>query len=106
LASEQIEPVEIHAITERRFNAHVVWARGAGLLRLVKEVEWLEIKPGQVFGTVFLDLTDQDLNGAVLAPDLAGRYRGVAMIGSHTNIPDVINDIAASMARVHSDPGR
>jgi hypothetical protein len=103
LASEQIEPVEIHAITERRFNAHVVWARGAGLLRLVKEVEWLEIKPGQVFGTVFLDLTDQDLNGAVLAPDLAGRYRGVAMIGSHTNIPDVINDIAASMARVHSD---
>ncbi|WP_213815227.1 hypothetical protein [Glaciihabitans sp. dw_435] len=103
MASEQIEPVEVHAITERRFNAHVVWARGAGLLPLVKEVEWLEIKPGRVLGTVFLDLTDQDLNGAVLAPDLAGRYRGVDTIGSHTNIPDVINDTAASMVRVHRD---
>jgi hypothetical protein len=103
LASEQIEPVEIHAITERRFNAHVVWARGAGLVPFVKEVEWLEIKPGRVFGTVFLDLTDQDLNGTVLAPDLAGRYRGVDTLSSYGNIPDVINDTAASMVRVHND---
>ncbi|WP_146073352.1 hypothetical protein [Cryobacterium sp. N22] len=102
MANKQVEPVEVHAIPERRFNAHVVWARGAVLLPLVKEVEWLEIKPGRVFGTVFVDLTDQDLNGAVLAPDLAGRYRGVDMLSSYANIRDVIYDTAAKMTRVHN----
>ncbi|MBM7830869.1 hypothetical protein JOE59_001574 [Agromyces cerinus] len=92
--------VEIHAISKRRFDAYVVWARGVGPLPPITEVEWLEVKPAKVLATVFVDLTDRDLNSAVLAPDLAGKYRAVETLQSHTNIPDAVNGTAESMVRV------
>ena len=101
-----MERVEVHGITERRFDAHVIWARGTGALPPIKEVAWLEIEPGRVFGTVFLDLTDKDLNSAVLAPDLAGRYRGVATQQSHATSADAVNSTAAAMADLLKDYDR
>ena len=86
-----------------RFNAHVVWARGPGGLPPIKEVAWLEIAPARVFGAVFVDLTDQDLHSAVIAPDLAGRYRGVDILQDHSSIREAVERTAASMARVHND---
>lgn len=106
MASKRGAPLEIHSITERRFNAYVVWARGVGIIPPITEVEWLEIAPAKVLATVFLDHTDQDLNGAVLAPDLAGKYRAVETLPSHSNIPDVMNATAESMVRVARDYDR
>ncbi|PVW05434.1 hypothetical protein DEA06_06760 [Microbacterium sp. Gd 4-13] len=103
MADESIEPARIHAISEQRFNAHVVWARGAGPVVPIKEVEWLEIKPGRVLGTLFVDLTDQELHSAVIAPDLAGRYRAVDILGPHSNVREAAHKTAESMARVHND---
>ncbi|WP_341977782.1 hypothetical protein [Microbacterium sp. LWO13-1.2] len=103
VGNEEVEPVEIRQVSERRFNAHVVWARGPGWLPPVKEVEWLEIESAQVFGTVFVDLTDKDLHSTVMAPDLAGRYRGVDILQDHANIREAVERTAASMARVHID---
>ncbi|MFD5213114.1 hypothetical protein [Microbacterium sp. NPDC058345] len=103
MRNDETKPVEIRQVSERRFNAHVVWARGHKGLPPIKEVEWLEIEPAQVFGTIFVDLTDRDLHSAVMAPDLAGRYRGVDILQDHANIRDAVERTAASMARVHED---
>lgn len=103
MGNEEVEPVEIRAVSERRFNAHVVWARGPGGLPPIKEVEWLEIEPARVFGTIFLDLTDKDLHSAVMAPDLAGRYRGVEILQDHADIREAVERTAESMVRVHND---
>lgn len=97
----ETQPVQIREVSERRFNAYVIWARGSGMLPPIREVAWLEIEPARVFGTVFVDLTDQDLHSAVLAPDLAGRYRGVDILQDHANVRDAVERTAASMARVH-----
>ncbi|MGA1813105.1 hypothetical protein VH571_12040 [Frondihabitans sp. 4ASC-45] len=94
---------EVHAISKRRFDAFVVWARGTGMLPPITEVEWLEIQPAKVLGTVFVDKTDRDLNSAVLAPDLAGRYRAVETLESYTDVREVINATAASMVVVLND---
>lgn len=103
MGNEEVEPVEIRAVSEQRFKAHAVWARGPGWFPPIKEVEWLEIEPARVFGTIFLDLTDKDLHSAVMAPDLAGRYRGVDILQDHTDIREAVERTAASMARVHND---
>lgn len=103
MGNEEVEPVEIRAVSEQRFNAHVVWARGPGGLPPIKEVEWLEIEPARVFGTIFLDLTDKDLHSAVMAPDLAGRYHSVEILQDHAGIREAVERTAASMARVHND---
>ena len=94
------DPTKIHAINKRRFDAFVVWARGAGSLPPITEVEWLEIKPAKVLGAVFVDHTDKDLNSAVLAPDFAGKYRAVETLQEHSDARAAVNDTAASMARV------
>lgn len=99
----ETKPVKIRQVSERRFNAHVVWARRHNALTPIKEVEWLEIEPAQVFGTVFVDLTDRDLHSVVIAPDLAGRYRGVDILQDHANIRDAVEQTAASMVHVHQD---
>lgn len=96
-------PIEVHAISKRRFDAFVVWARGTGMLPPITEVEWLEIQPAKVLGTVFVDKTDMDLNSAVLAPDLAGRYRAVETLESYTDVREVINATAACMVEVLND---
>lgn len=106
MVDEHIQPVQIREASERRFNAYVIWARGAGMLPPITEVAWLEIEPARVFGTVFLDLTDQDLHSAVLAPDLAGRYRGVAMLQDHADVREAVDKTAASMVHVHDDYDR
>jgi len=96
-------PVEIHAISERRFNAFIGWTRGPMASVLVAEVEWMELKPGGVLATVFLDRTDKDLWSAILAPDLAGRYRGVMNLGPHANVREAVEATAEGMAAVHND---
>lgn len=103
MGNEEVEPVEIRQVSERRFNAHVVWARGPGGLPPIKEVDWLEIQPARVLATIFLDLTDKDLHSAVMAPDLAGRYRGVEILEDHADLREAVERTAASMARVHND---
>lgn len=103
MGDEEVEPVEIRQVSERRFNAHVVWARGPGGLPPIKEVDWLEIAPARVLATIFLDLTDEDLHSAVMAPDLAGRYRGVEILQDHADLREAVQRTAASMARVHND---
>lgn len=103
MGNEELEPVEIRAVSEQRFNAHVVWARGAGGVPPIKEIEWLEIEDARVFGTIFLDLIDQDLHSAVMAPDLAGRHRCVKILQDHSDIRAAVEGTAASMARVHND---
>lgn len=103
MKDEEVEPVQIRQVSERRFNAHVVWARGPGGVPPVKEVDWLEIEPARVFGTIFLDLTDKDLHSAVIAPDLSGRYRGVETLQYHDGVPEAVERTAAAMARVNND---
>jgi hypothetical protein len=96
-------PVEISEISEQRFNAFVVWARGAGPLAPTKEVAWLEIRPAKVLGVLFVDLTDRELHSCVLAPDLSGRYRGVRLLGPHADVRAAVNATAEAMANVHAD---
>ncbi|OWP20316.1 hypothetical protein CBF90_02045 [Microbacterium sp. AISO3] len=66
-------------------------------------MDWLEIAPARVLATIFLDLTDEDLHSAVMAPDLAGRYRGVEILQDHADLREAVQRTAASMARVHND---
>lgn len=103
MSIETDEPLRIHAINERRFNAYVGWTRGPMANFLVAEVEWMELKPGRVLATVFLDRTDKDLWSAILAPDLAGRYRGVLNLGPHANVRDAIHATAEGMVAVYRD---
>jgi hypothetical protein len=70
---------------------------------LVAEVEWMELKPGAVLATVFLDRTDKDLWSAILAPDLAGRYRSVMNLGPHANVREAIEATANGMVAVHTN---
>lgn len=97
------DPVLIRDISERRFNAFAGWTRGPLPTPLIEEVAWLELRPGKVLGTLFLDLVDKEIWSATLAPDLAGRFRGVEILGPHPDVRVAAHLTAESMVRTSQD---
>lgn len=63
-------------ISLSRFNAFAGYARSPDAAALGTELSWFEFREGRVLATLIKD-TDREYSAALLAPDLAERYRWV-----------------------------
>lgn len=101
--NSSVGPVLIHGISERRYNAIAGWTRGPLGPLVAPEVAWLELKPERVLGTLFVDPVDKEIWSAVLAPDLAGCFRGVEILGPHADVREAAEVTGNAMLRVHQE---
>ena len=89
----------LSAISKLRFDVLASYARSPLLARVGTEIEWFEVKGTPVIGVLIFD-TDGEYSAAVLAPDLAHRYRGVHHTGFHGTAQLAVADLAATVSEL------
>ncbi|MGB3763018.1 MAG: hypothetical protein WA966_07315 [Ornithinimicrobium sp.] len=89
----------ISTISKLRFDVLASYARSPLMASVGVEVEWFEVEGTPIIGALILD-RDGQYSAAVLAPDLAERYRGVRHTNFHGTPQEAVADLANTIAGV------